>query len=103
MQHLSPFYRLAVLAGALFFSLASIAQTSADMAQGEIRKVDKEAGKVTIRHGEIKSIDMPPMTMVFVMRDPAALDSVKAGDKVLFNVVREDGKYIVTQLQPAAQ
>jgi Cu(I)/Ag(I) efflux system protein CusF len=75
------------------------AGASADTAEGEVRKVDKEASKVTLKHGEIKSLDMPAMTMVFVVKDKAMLDSVKAGDKVRFKVVNDAGKFTVTELQ----
>jgi Cu(I)/Ag(I) efflux system protein CusF len=72
---------------------------SADMAEGEVRKIDKDASKVTLKHGEIKSLDMPAMTMVFVVKDKAMLDSVKAGDKVRFKAVNDSGKFTVTELQ----
>ena len=78
---------------------AAMAQTS-DFVDAEIRKVDKEAGKITLRHGEIKSLDMPPMTMVFVVKDPAQLAGLKAGDKVRFKAANEAGKYTVTDIQP---
>lgn len=85
----------------------SIAQTvspsanvQTSMTQGEIRKVDKSAGKLTIKHGEIKNLDMPSMTMVFQVRDDAMLDQVKVGDKVEFEVIDESGKMVVTVLQP---
>ena len=68
---------------------------------GEIRKVDKDAKKITIKHGEIKNLDMPPMTMVFQVKDPAMLDNVKAGDKVMFTADKLAGQYTVTTLQPA--
>lgn len=71
-----------------------------DMTDGEVRKVDKDTGKVTIKHGEIKSLDMPPMTMVFQVKENVMLDKVKAGDKIKFNVVNEKGKMIVTEIQP---
>lgn len=77
------------------------AQTTGELAAGEIRKIDKEAGKVTLRHGVIKSIDMPPMTMVFVVKNPALLDTFKVGDKVNFDVVQEQGKLVVTEMQAA--
>jgi Cu/Ag efflux protein CusF len=73
---------------------------AADMAEGEIRKVSKDTGKLTIKHGEIKNLDMPPMTMVFTARDPAMLDTVAVGDKVRFAVIDEGGKMVVTELQP---
>jgi Cu(I)/Ag(I) efflux system protein CusF len=72
---------------------------SADMAEGEVRKVDKEASKVTLKHGELKSLDMPAMTMVFVVKDKAMLDSIKAGDKVRFKAINDAGKFTVTELQ----
>ena len=76
-------------------------QTTAapDMTDGEIRKVDKDAKKVTIKHGEIKNLDMPAMTMVFQVKDPAMLDKVQAGDKVKFKVIKADSGYVVTELQ----
>ena len=76
------------------------AQTNANLAEGEVRKIDKEAGKITIRHGELKSIDMPPMTMVFVVKDKAVLDQYQVGDKVKFDVAREGGKLVVTEIAP---
>jgi len=73
----------------------------AQLADGEIRKVDRDAGKLTIRHGEIKSLDMPPMTMVFRVKDPAMLDAVKAGDKVKFDAQKVGGQYVVTTIEQA--
>ena len=74
---------------------------NASLADGEVRKVDKEANKITIRHGEIRSLDMPPMTMVFQVRDPAILDKVKAGDKVKFQAEKLGGAFTVTKIEPA--
>ena len=75
--------------------------SSLSSVDGEVRRVDKAAGKVTLRHGEIKQLEMPPMTMVFEVKDKALLDNVKAGDKVNFKVINENGKMIVTDLKPA--
>lgn len=74
---------------------------SADMTDGEIRKVDKDAKKITLKHGEIKNLDMPPMTMVFQVKDPALLDKVKTGDKVRFKAEKAGGAFVVTDIQPA--
>jgi len=71
------------------------------MTEGEVKKVDIEAGKVTIKHGEIKHMDMPGMTMVFTAKDKNLLGKVKPGDKVKFMVVNEGGKMVVTDIQPA--
>ncbi len=70
------------------------------LTDGEVRKIDKEAGKLTLRHGEIKHLDMPPMTMVFVAGDKSLLDKVKVGDQVRFMAVHENGQLMVTDLQP---
>jgi Cu/Ag efflux protein CusF len=75
--------------------------SSLESVEGEVRRVDKANGKVTLRHGEIKQLDMPPMTMVFEVSDKAMLDSVKAGDKVNFKVISKEGKMIVTEMKPA--
>lgn len=103
---------LAISALALGVSapLSSFAQASMDhskmamsqpaaMTDGEVKKVDQEAGKVTIKHGEIKHLDMPGMTMVFTAKDKTLLASVKPGDKVKFMVVSEAGKMVVTDIQ----
>ena len=77
------------------------ASQMASMTDGEIRKVDKEAGKVTIKHGEIKNLDMPGMTMVFQVKDPALLEKSKVGDKVRFKAEKAGGALVVTDIQPA--
>ena len=79
------------------------AQTTAapEMTDGEVRKIDMEAGKVTLTHGDIKNLDMPGMTMVFVVKDKALLDKLKAGDKVKFKVINDAGKFTVTEVQAA--
>lgn len=75
---------------------------SAEMADGEVRRIDKAQKKITLRHGEIKSLEMPPMSMVFQVRDAALLDAVKVGDKVRFSAAKEaDGSLIVTAISPA--
>ena len=80
---------------------SATAPVTEDMFGAEVRKVDKDAAKVTLKHGEIKSLGMPPMTMVFSVRDKAMLDSVKAGDKVRFRAVIEACKYMVTDIKIA--
>jgi Cu/Ag efflux protein CusF len=76
------------------------ASASADMADGEVRKVDKENKKITLKHGVIKSLDMPGMTMVFGVKDAAMLDSVKAGDKIKFKAEQAGSAIVVTDIQP---
>ena len=81
-------------------SKMDMSQPATSMTEGEVKKVDVEAGKVTIKHGPIKHMDMPGMTMVFTAKDKALLTSVKPGDKVQFMVVNESGKMIVTAITP---
>ena len=73
----------------------------ADMTDAEVRKVDMAQGKITLKHGEIKSLDMPPMTMVFSVKDKAMLQTVKPGDKIMIKVANLDGKLTVTDIAPA--
>jgi Cu(I)/Ag(I) efflux system protein CusF len=70
------------------------------MTEAEVRKVDKVAKKITLKHGPIPSLDMPGMTMVFQVADPAMLDQVKAGDKVRFTADKIGGGYAVTKIEP---
>lgn len=69
------------------------------ISEGEVRKVDLEQGKVTLRHGPLTNLDMPPMTMVFTATDKRLLDGVKQGDKVRFNADKKDGGFVVTALE----
>jgi len=76
----------------------SPAVADGDMVKGEVVKVDKAAGKVTLKHGPIKKLDMDSMTMVFRVADPAMLDKVKAGDKIEFEADRVNGAITVTKI-----
>jgi Cu/Ag efflux protein CusF len=91
--------RWIVAAAAAGTVMAAFAQAS-DMTEAQVRKVDKDNGKVTLQHGEIKNLQMPPMTMVFTVKDPKMLDKVQAGDKVRFHADNEGGKLTVTEIQP---
>ena len=71
----------------------------ASMTEGEVRKIDKQAKKITLKHGDIKNLDMPGMTMVFQVKDAALLDKVKAGDKVSFTAEKVDGDIVVTAIE----
>jgi len=72
-----------------------------DTSEGEVRKFDKENNKITLKHGEIKNLGMPGMTMVFQVKDPAMLDTVKPGDKVMFTADKVNGALTVTTLHQA--
>jgi Cu(I)/Ag(I) efflux system protein CusF len=77
---------------------ASPADSSA-MTAAEVRKVDMDAKKITLRHGPIQNLDMPAMTMVFQVRDHAMLEQVKAGDKIRFTADKNDGAYRITRIE----
>ena len=102
----------AVIAGAFLVPLAhadsghqkkaaSEASQPAPMADGEIRRIDKDAKKITIKHGPLESLDMPAMTMVFQVRDLAMLERVKVGDKVKFQAEKIGGGFAVVKIEPA--
>lgn len=89
--------RSLVLAALTLLSSLALAQD----ADGEVRKIDKAQSKITLKHGEIKNLEMPPMTMVFRLKDPKLLDNVAVGDKVKFAAEKIDGNYVVTQITKA--
>ena len=112
MKQINRFLTTTALAMATLAPLTGFAQapqeqgkmgmtTAPSMTDGEVRKIDKAAGKLTIKHGEIKHMDMPGMTMVFVAKDKAILDTLKVGDKIRFMVINESGKMVVTDIEPA--
>ncbi len=106
----------ALLILALAFSSAAFAQTrghdmggsggmqmgspGSALAEGEVRKVDADAGKLTLRHDAIPSMNMPSMTMVYRVNNPAFLDQVGAGDRVRFSMEKVDGVLTVTNIEP---
>jgi Cu(I)/Ag(I) efflux system periplasmic protein CusF len=96
-------------------ALSSTAQTAApaapsataapakEMAEAEIKKIDKDAKKVTLKHGPIKSLDMPSMTMVFQVRDATLFDKMAVGEKIMFTAEQLQGAYVVTGVEKPAQ
>lgn len=73
--------------------------TASAMTEAEVRKVDKDAAKLTLKHGPIPNLDMGAMTMVFRVKDPAMLEQVKQGDKIKFSAEKIGGQYTVTGIE----
>lgn len=95
-----------ILAAALFAGLVpalahAVDRPAAALSAGEVRKVDREAKKVTIKHGPIENLKMPPMTMVFRVKDKAMLDGLAPGAAVQFRAEEAEGGYVITTLQSA--
>jgi Cu/Ag efflux protein CusF len=78
---------------------AAVQDDPAALSEGEVKKVDKDTGKLTMKHGPLNNLDMPAMTMAFKVREPAMLDRVKAGDQVRFRVERVNAGLTVTRLE----
>lgn len=92
--------RIALAAFVAVLSLTG-AVAAAELADGEVRKVDKENKKLTIKHGPLTDLEMPGMTMVFGVKEDALLDKVKTGEKIRFQAEKIDGKFVVTAIEPA--
>ena len=92
--------RATIWLGLGLLACAIAAQTSVDMSDGEVRRIDRDNPKITIKHGEIKNLDMPPMSMVFQVRDPTLLDKLKPGDKIRFSAEKSEGAFVVTAIEP---
>jgi Cu(I)/Ag(I) efflux system protein CusF len=69
------------------------------MSDGEVRKIDMDAKKITLRHGPIANLGMPSMTMVFQVSDPALLEQVKTGEKIRFKAEKDNGSYRITHIE----
>jgi Cu(I)/Ag(I) efflux system periplasmic protein CusF len=80
---------------------AAAAAAAPTTTEGEVRKVDVEASKITLKHGQIENLGMPPMTMVFTVKDPTMLQNVKQGDKVRFSADKVNGVFTLTQIEKA--
>lgn len=97
--------KLSMLVCAALFALPTWADDShhkrGGLSSGEVRKVDRDAKKITIKHGPLQNLDMPAMTMVFQVKDPAMLDRLKAGDKVNFEAQNVGGTLTVTAIEKA--
>jgi Cu/Ag efflux protein CusF len=100
MTSIKTLATITVLSFASMLSSPAHAQP-VEPSDGEVRKVDREQNKVTLKHGEIKNLDMPPMTMVFWVKDRTLLDKVKSGDKVRFKAIDDGGKLTITEIEPA--
>ena len=87
-----------IAATALLVSATVLAQTMTD---GEVRRIDKEQGKVTLRHGPIANLEMPAMTMVFKVSEAKMLDTIREGDKVKFTAAKVNGSITVTSIEAA--
>ncbi len=119
-HHTTQPLRIALLATTLLFSAATAlagddhdhgedhgghaapAAATADLSDGEVVRWDAASAKVTLRHGPIRNLDMPPMTMVFRVTDPVQAAQVKPGAKVRFRAEQQAGAYVVTRIEPVA-
>ena len=93
--------RTGFVVAALIATAPVTAIAQAAMVDGQVTKVDKAQGKLTLRHSPIKHLDMDSMTMVFRVQDPKMLDTVKVGDKVKFEADRVNGQITVTKMEKA--
>ncbi|WP_245503573.1 copper-binding protein [Aquabacterium lacunae] len=94
MNRFGHWIRALALVGTVTASGLSHAQA----VDGEVRKVDADAGKITLKHGEIKNLDMPAMQMAFRVADPGFLKKVNVGDKVTFTADKLNGQFTVTSI-----
>lgn len=88
-----------ITTGIVFASL--LVPAAAFAVEGEVKKINEAAGKITLKHGPIENLDMDAMQMVFRVADPAMLTAVKVGDKIVFEADRVDGAITITEMEPA--
>lgn len=92
---------LSLVLGAPVPARAQTPEPAAPLVNAEVRRIDRSAGKVTLRHEPIPNLDMSNMTMVFTATKPEILDGLKVGDRVRFSADKVKGQYIVTRIEPA--
>ncbi|SCX60506.1 copper-binding protein [Variovorax sp. EL159] len=93
--------KLVTALSAALLAATAFAQATLPSVEGEVRKIDTDAKKITLKHGDIQNLDMTGMTMVFRVKDPAMLTKVKAGDKVRFTADKVDGALTVMSIEAA--
>ena len=102
MKKLIPLLAALAISAPLYAQPATPpAVQAAPMSEGTVRKLDVPNAKITLRHGPIANLDMPPMTMVFRVQPPELMNGLKVGDAVKFHVESINGTYTVTAIQPA--
>jgi Cu(I)/Ag(I) efflux system protein CusF len=77
------------------------AASAAKLTSGVVRKIDKAAGKISIAHEPIENLGMPKMTMVYRVKEPGMLETVKEGDKIRFAAEKIQETYVVTRIEAA--
>ena len=75
-----------------------MSDNSCPITHGEVKNINQELGKITLKHGEIVNLEMPPMTMVLNVKDLAMLDGLSVGDHVMFQAVSIDGEFVITMM-----
>jgi Cu/Ag efflux protein CusF len=80
-------------------SIKTATTQAADMTPGEVRKIDKQAGKLTLKHERIANLNMPPMTMVFRVKEKSMLNALQVGDRILFKAVDKNGVLTITEIK----
>ena len=93
-------YALTAIIMALALAATTLRPAWAQMVDGQVVRIDESARKITIKHGPVKKFDMEEgMTMVYAVRDPALLKTVKAGDKIKFDADRVNGQFTVMKIE----
>jgi Cu(I)/Ag(I) efflux system protein CusF len=92
--------KLLTAVSAALLAATAFAQAALPAVEGEVRKIDTDAKKITLRHGDIPNLEMTGMTMVFRVKDPELLGKVKPGDKVRFTADKVDGALTVLSIEP---
>jgi Cu(I)/Ag(I) efflux system protein CusF len=93
-----------MLSGSAFTTVQAAETASSNtvaMSQAEVRKIDAANQKITLRHGPLANLGMPPMTMVFSVKDATQLDGLNVGDKVQFVAQQQGSQFVATELTPA--
>lgn len=88
-----------ITAAAMAALVSAVPAFAQEYTKGTVKEVKADQEKVTVIHEELKNLDMPAMTMVFNVADPAMLEGMNEGDAIEFVADRIRGKITITELK----
>ena len=98
MRLRNPLTRGIAAVGLALAGLVSAVAAPSAPVQAEVRKIDAAAGKITLKHGAIPELELPAMTLVYIVQNPAQLANIQPGDTIRFSADKVNGQYTAVSI-----